>query len=723
MSTSGPWYQLQGLRRTLRSRFGGSLGIAALAGFCLLAGLATPAQAATHSLYAAPSVAGTGDCSSPANACSIATAVTNANAEPVTDSVRIRLARGIYQLPSPSPTALSITFAGPSVTFEAESGTPILDGMKTVRVLSVGPSSNVTIDGLEIEFGSTAGLGGAIDNQGTLTVKNSTFSSNSAADGGAIANEAGGTLAVQNSTFSHNTTTGVGGGAILTSGTTRVERSAITNNSAPINGGGINVQSSGTVTVTSSTIAGNTSGGLGGGISNLGTLTVQASTITDNTGNGGSAIATGNANVTLAASILAASSTNGTCSPAITGFVDEGYNLDDDGTCISPNSPATGSHSGTIAYGSSTYGDVLDAYLADGLADNGGPTKTVALLNSPSPSTTLANPAFDVVPASFDLPVAVDGVSAACALSDQRGVVPVAGANCDIGAYLLQATRTALSTPATVVQNKSVTYAATIVPAAHGGTVSFNDGAGNPATAHCAARPVSNGTATCTVSYANTGVHRVTATYSGDGAGNNFVGSASTPRTVVVAAAPPTPEPPILRCTGREITILDIRVVSGRATVRGLALASHHGQKVTLRTGTKKLGTAKVRADGSYTAHIKLSKTKHRPRLTAVVAGKKSRAFALERRFVVLSRERHGKRVRVTARVVGGKRGATVTIRRQVSCKKTERYGSAKLGRHGRFTIGLPLPSAADSVAFYRARARIPGGSTFTLPIAVTTKG
>jgi hypothetical protein len=300
----------------------------------------------------------------------------------------------------------------------------------------------------------------------------------------------------------------------------------------------------------------------------------------------------------------------------------------------------------------------------------------------------------------------------------------VAGESCDIGAYLLQATKTTLVKPAATA-GQNVTLTAKITPAANAGTVSFDDGAGNPATAHCAAQPVSNGTATCTVAYANPGTRQVAASYSGDGAGNNFAPSASATQTVVVAAAPPPPatNPPIFRCTGREITILDIRVVSGRATVRGLALASHRGQKVTLRAGTKKLGTTKVKADGSFTATFRLPKTKHRPRLAAEVAGKKSLAFALERRFVVLSRVRQRKRVRVTARVVGGKRGATVTIRRQVSCKKTERYGRAKLGRDGRFTIALPLPSAADGVAFYRALAPIPGGSTFTLPIAVTTKG
>jgi len=380
MSTSDASYPPQGLQRTSRSvqrrRFGRLLGIAALAGFGLLAGLATSAQAATDSLYAAPSAAGTGDCSSPTNACAIADAVTSANAMPVADTVRIALASGTYPLSSPTPTALSITFAGPNLTIAAGSGTPVLDGTNTVRLLSVDAASNVTIDGLEIVSGATTGQGGGIQNSGTLTVKNSTFSSNSAGNGGAIGNAAGATLVVQSSTFSDNTTTGVGGGAIISSGTTTVERSAIIDNTAPINGGGINVQPGGTVTVTSSTIAGNTSGGLGGALSNLGTLTVQASTIKDNTGSDGAAMATGNSNVTFAADIVATQSSGGACSPANAAIVDGGYNLDVDGTCISPTSPATGSHNGTTADGSSTYGAVLEAYLADGLANLGGNGRT-----------------------------------------------------------------------------------------------------------------------------------------------------------------------------------------------------------------------------------------------------------------------------------------------------------------------------------------------------------
>jgi Bacterial Ig-like domain (group 3) len=524
-------------------RFTRLFGIAALAGVSLLAALATPAQAATTNLYAAPTAVGSGDCSSPANACPIATAVTNANAAPVVDDVRIGVAGGTYSLPAPSPTALPITFAGPSLTIEAEGGTPILDGANTVRLLSVGATSKVTISGLTIQSGAAAGLGGGIENAGTLTVRKSTFSGNTAGNGGGIGNTGGATLTVEDSTFFENKTTGVGGGAIISVGKATVVRSALINNQAPINGGGINIQATGVVTVVSSTVAGNTSGSLGGGLSNLGVLTVEASTLTGNTGSAGSAIAgAGAEKVKLAASIVGAQVSGIACWPNIAAFVDAGYNLDSDGTCISEESPAEGSHNGKAAYGSSTYGAALDAYLADAPAANGGPTQTVALLNSPNPPTGEADPAFDVVPPSFNLPVAVDGISATCSLPDQRSVVPVAGAKCDIGAYLLQPTKTELITPATTAKQKSpVTYTATVSPVPDGGTVAFDDGPGNPATAQCAAQSVSNGRATCTVSYPNIGVYSVKAAYSGDGAKNSFVGStsAASTTTTVVDGTPP----------------------------------------------------------------------------------------------------------------------------------------------------------------------------------------
>jgi hypothetical protein len=96
MSTSGSPLGRQGRRS----------GIAVLAAVCALAAVPAAARAAEQSLYAAPAPAGTGDCGSAADACAITTAVTNANALPITDSVRIKLAGGTYALAAPSPTAL-----------------------------------------------------------------------------------------------------------------------------------------------------------------------------------------------------------------------------------------------------------------------------------------------------------------------------------------------------------------------------------------------------------------------------------------------------------------------------------------------------------------------------------------------------------------------------------------------------------------------------------------
>jgi hypothetical protein len=303
------------------------------------------------------------------------------------------------------------------------------------------------------------------------------------------------------------------------------------------------VQPGGSVTIAGSTLAGNASGGLGGSMSNLGTLDVVGSTIMGNSAPAGSALATGNNQATFAADIIAAQTAGEACSPAGAAIVDGGYNLDVDGTCISSSAPATGSHNGTTPYGSSTYGEALEAYLADSIADNGGPTETVALQIIPNPATSLPDPAFDVVPPTFGLPTPVDGASTACSLPDQRGTFPLAGADCAIGSYLLQATTTEVgASPSEVVLGNSVTYTATVTPAPDGGTVSFDDGAGNPASTRCAAQSVSAGKATCTVSYAGTGDFSADATYSGDGDKNSFVGSASAaPATVSVRPAPPAP--------------------------------------------------------------------------------------------------------------------------------------------------------------------------------------
>ncbi len=136
--------------------------------------------------------------------------------------------------------------------------------------------------------GNTAGHdGGGIDNAGTLTIiKGSTLSQNTATYGGGLANELGGTVTIGGSTIAANTGTHAGGGidnagTATVSGTIAVATSTVSGNWGLFGGGAWN---NGALSVTTSSVSANTSG-LGAGILNTGygILTISGSTLGGNT--------------------------------------------------------------------------------------------------------------------------------------------------------------------------------------------------------------------------------------------------------------------------------------------------------------------------------------------------------------------------------------------------------------------------------------------------------
>jgi hypothetical protein len=156
-----------------------------------------------------------------------------------------------------------------------------ISGNNNSRVFGI-TSGNVTISGLLITQGNASGnSGGGISNSGTLTLKNSTISGNTAGFGGGIANF--GTLTLNNSTVSGNTAGGrnfsSGGGIENSFGTLTLNNSTVSGNTAT-NGGGIS-NFGGTLTLKSSTISGNTAIN-GGGIYNFGTLVLKNSILSGN---------------------------------------------------------------------------------------------------------------------------------------------------------------------------------------------------------------------------------------------------------------------------------------------------------------------------------------------------------------------------------------------------------------------------------------------------------
>jgi len=224
---------------------------------------------------------------------SLRQAITDANANAGSDSITflagltgsITLLTALPDLSTPmsinGPGALLLT-----VRRSSAGGTP------SFRILNVQGGNTITISGLTIANGSPAGLGnqvgGGIFNGGTLTLNNCQLSGSAAAPGvgtgGAIFNNSGAVLTLTNSTVSGNSATG--GGGILNSGTLSITNSTLSGNVAGANGGGA-IYNNGPLILTNSTVSGNFGGG-GAGIfnSSSGTVTVANTTVSGNFGGG-----------------------------------------------------------------------------------------------------------------------------------------------------------------------------------------------------------------------------------------------------------------------------------------------------------------------------------------------------------------------------------------------------------------------------------------------------
>ena len=240
--------------------------------------------------------------------------------------------------------------------------------------------------------------------------------------GGGISNS-GGIVDVRDSTINGNSSIGNGGGISNSGGIVDVRDSTINGNSTIGNGGGIS--NSGTMTVSNSTISGNSSvvgsangfiiGGNGGGINNSGTVALLFSTLTLNqAANGGGVYNNTNGSTSARNTIIAANllSTDG-INPDVSGtFTSFGYNLIGDSTG-STGFDATGDIVGTSD-------NPIDPRLAP-LDFNGGPTQTIALLPD-SPAIDAADPTvLDTDPTT-----------------DQRGLPRVSNGRADIGAFEVQ---------------------------------------------------------------------------------------------------------------------------------------------------------------------------------------------------------------------------------------------------------------------------------------------
>jgi hypothetical protein len=222
-----------------------------------------------------------------------------------------------YDITTPATVASGLPAISADISMTGGEHTVIRRGPAAAtafRILDVAAGGTLSLTGISIRNGHTSGLGGGIQNAGTVSLTAVSLSGNTAGNGGALANLAGATANVSGVVITDNKATGVGGGGIINSGMLKLSGSTVTGNSAPINGGGLNTQQRGTSRIVRSTFARNISGGLGGGISNLGTMSLSRSTVRLNRGSSGGGIATGNSHVTLHDSVISSNNPDN-CSP------------------------------------------------------------------------------------------------------------------------------------------------------------------------------------------------------------------------------------------------------------------------------------------------------------------------------------------------------------------------------------------------------------------------
>jgi hypothetical protein len=228
----------------------------------------------------------------------------------------VKVPRGYYKLDAGNGTLnvdVPLTIKGAGVGVTTIVGNRPGDTNFTSSIIKVGNTGNLTLSGATVTGGAGTSGGGIYVDHGTLTLRSSLINRNVTSGAGGGVEDFHGTLTVVSSTIRGNRSGTFGGGINVDDGTVSLLRSEIDGNNAATAGAGYSADGA-TTTIASSDISNNTSDGAAGGVeNNNGTVTISGSTLSGNiaTNDGGAFQNRGTGSLTLTSTLVSGNTAGG----------------------------------------------------------------------------------------------------------------------------------------------------------------------------------------------------------------------------------------------------------------------------------------------------------------------------------------------------------------------------------------------------------------------------
>lgn len=224
-------------------------------------------------------------------ACSLREAINNANGNNTTNGLGCVAGSGTDDIVFSVSGTINLTAVLPDINSSMNIGNntttaPNLTVNRSsggaYRIFLVNGGNAVSMSGIIITNGNTTDFGGGIRNGGTLTLTNCIITNNNTTnEGTGVFNQ--GSLTVLNTSFLNNTSTAYGGGLSHRFGSfLSINNSTFSGNSATVGGGAIDI-SDPNVTISNTTFNNNNSAGFGGAITMAANSTLINCTFANNT--------------------------------------------------------------------------------------------------------------------------------------------------------------------------------------------------------------------------------------------------------------------------------------------------------------------------------------------------------------------------------------------------------------------------------------------------------